>query len=223
MEGRDFLLGERHLRGGLIVFEFHIGRSDRLKNTADGVDFGLTDGGRGLHDSGDRFEAERVADDLFELAFGESARGELLADERGVFRGIELPLCLKNRDFLDAVGHLIIGRFDAELARLVLENQEIPDELRDGHSLIGNGAAEFFQEVELPERAGEVVVFDLALDCYGVERLSVDAWIADRCQLVQLRGIVEKNKRHDCDKGDKKHQAALVFPENLNHKKSVKI
>jgi hydroxymethylpyrimidine/phosphomethylpyrimidine kinase len=37
-----------------------------------------------------------------------------------------------------------------------------------------------------------------------------------------LCGVVEKNKRNDRDEGDQKHEDALVFPENLNHKKSVK-
>ena len=223
VEGRDFLLGELHFGICLVVFEFHIGGGDGLENAVDGVDFGLADRGRGLDDFRDRFKAQRVADDLFELALGESARGELFGDERGVFRGVELTFRLKNRDFLDAVGHLVIGRFDAEFARLVLENEKVPDELRDRHALIGESAAEFLQEIELPERTGEVVVFDLAFDCCGVQLFAVDAWIAHGCQFIQLSGVVEKNKRHNCDEGDEKHQAALVFPENLNHKKSVKI
>ena len=84
----------------------------------------------------------------------------------------------------------------------MLENEEIPDELRDRHALIWRGAAEFFEEVELPERAGEVVVFDLTLDRRRVQGLAVDAWIADGCQFVELCGVVEKNKRHDRDEGD---------------------
>jgi hypothetical protein len=33
-----------------------------------------------------------------------------------------------------------------------------------------------------------------------------------------LGRVVEKHKGDDCDERDQQHEAALVFPENLNHK-----
>ena len=114
MEGGDFLLGYRDLPGRIVIFKFHIGRGDGLENARDGFQLRIPDGGWRLDNIRDQIQADRVANDFLELSLGESTRRQLLAHEGRVFRGVELPLSLKNGDGFDAVRDLVVGGLDAE-------------------------------------------------------------------------------------------------------------
>ena len=98
MEGGNFLLGHLDLLCGGVIFKFHIGRGDGLENARDRFQLRIPDGGWRLDNVRDQIQADRVANDLLELSLGESTRRQLLAHEGSVFRGVELPLSLKNGD-----------------------------------------------------------------------------------------------------------------------------
>ena len=150
-----------------------------MEGAGHGLHLTFADGCGCLDDFAEGFKAQRVADHILELALGESTRRELLAHKLSIFQGVELSGRLEDRDLLDPVGNLVVRGFDTEFAGLVLKNEEVPDELGQRPILIWRGSAEFLQKLELPEREGELVVFDLAVDRKGCQGLSVNRRVFD--------------------------------------------
>ena len=181
----------------------------------------------GQHD-GRRFDecfqflqAKRITDNILQLALGEPARRELLLHKVGVFRRIELTVLLEDRHAADLVDDSLRARLDLQSRRFVLQDHEIPDEVRGGFVLALRLPRQIPDKVELPQGQGQLVIAHrlLHVDLHHIAAVDLGHHVG--AHPVHLGGVVEKSESDDGKEGDNQHKPTLVFANRGEHRIGV--
>src|SRR5262245_41212579 len=142
----------------------------------------------------DTFDAQSVANYIFELKLSEPTRAELLENEGLVLRRIELPASLEGSNCFYSVSNLRVGWLDAEFLRLAMQDEKVPDKFVEGLIFVLCHSAKAFEQRELPHCQSELICFDLTLDIRLGNVVSVDGGDRAPSQARNFGGIVEPYK-----------------------------
>ena len=212
----QFLVGHRDATDGVRVEaqDLEVDGSDALQRR---LHLARQQHRRCLHQRLHALEAQRVFDHILELPLGETAGRQLLLHEARIFHRVEFPVCLENRQRLDAIDHGRIAGLHAELSCLVLQDHEVPNEIVGRLVLRLSLPGKIAHQVELPQGERQLVDADRPLDIHGHDVPPVNTGHDIRADPVHLRGVIQKRERNDGEEGDEHHEPALVLADSREH------